>query len=336
MTRIKYFDVLNILACLSVVFLHHNALVHGWQASSAWAQALIVEVVCYWAVPVFLMLSGATLLDYRKKYDTKTFFKKRFVRVLIPFLFWSSLLLVKQCLQNNTFLPDYHFSTVINAILGYQALEIYYFFPLILSIYLLFPMLSLLTENRKILWYICISIFACDSIIIPLGGVMDINSLAAFRLPIETMLIYPLLGYLLSTTNISRKQRFLIYFSAIVVSVFRYAWTYHYSCITGATDRTWFAYQSFCGVILACGIFVFFKYLNLCNNLSAKLLSLLSSCSLGVYLIHRIIMEYEPDVFGVEINGNNWRWIFPFVTYFICIVIVLLLKKTPWINKVVP
>ena len=76
--RILYFDILNILACLSVVFLHSNSIVHTYTQLRAWKTALIFEVVLYWAVPVFIMLSGATLMKYKERYDTKTFFKKRF------------------------------------------------------------------------------------------------------------------------------------------------------------------------------------------------------------------------------------------------------------------
>lgn len=42
----------------------------------AWNTSLIVECLFYFAVPVFVMLSGANLMNYRKKYDTKTFLLK--------------------------------------------------------------------------------------------------------------------------------------------------------------------------------------------------------------------------------------------------------------------
>lgn len=72
--RVVYFDVLNILACFCVICLHCNGIVHTYTQTSAWAQSLAVEVICYWAVPIFFMLTGATLMNYRSKYDTKTFF----------------------------------------------------------------------------------------------------------------------------------------------------------------------------------------------------------------------------------------------------------------------
>lgn len=67
--RILYFDLLNIISCIAVIFLHHNVVVHVYEQNPVWAQALVIEVICYWAVPVFLMLSGANLLNYREKYE---------------------------------------------------------------------------------------------------------------------------------------------------------------------------------------------------------------------------------------------------------------------------
>lgn len=47
--RILYFDVLNIIACMAVIFLHHNGLVHKYSPDmvGAWSQALFVEVVAF-------------------------------------------------------------------------------------------------------------------------------------------------------------------------------------------------------------------------------------------------------------------------------------------------
>ena len=92
--RMIYLDVLNILAILAVIMLHHNGIVHTYSNTRAWKTSLIVETIFYWAVPIFLMITGATLMNYREKYDTKTFFKKRIFKVVIPFIFWAVIMLL--------------------------------------------------------------------------------------------------------------------------------------------------------------------------------------------------------------------------------------------------
>ena len=76
--RIIYYDLLNVVATLCVIAMHCNGIVHTYSNTLDWKQSLIIEVIAYWAVPVFFMLSGATLLEYRKRYTTTMFFKKEF------------------------------------------------------------------------------------------------------------------------------------------------------------------------------------------------------------------------------------------------------------------
>lgn len=87
--RVVYFDLLNIGACLCVIFLHCNGMVHTFTRGWNWVLALAIECIFIWAVPVFFMLSGATLMRYRDRYDTRTFFKRRILRTFLPFLIWN-------------------------------------------------------------------------------------------------------------------------------------------------------------------------------------------------------------------------------------------------------
>ena len=75
-----YIYILNVLACIAVISMHHNGKVYAFSNTLGWKQALGVEVLAYWAVPVFYMISGATLMNYRERYSTETFLKKRFLK----------------------------------------------------------------------------------------------------------------------------------------------------------------------------------------------------------------------------------------------------------------
>lgn len=107
--RLLYVDILNILACIAVVALHQNKVVHYFEAnhSSEWSASLIVECLFFWAVPVFLMITGTTLMQYRERYDTKTFFKKRFIKIVIPFIFWAIFMIVWNIIQGFLVLVKY-------------------------------------------------------------------------------------------------------------------------------------------------------------------------------------------------------------------------------------
>ena len=85
--RLYYIDILNILSCFAVLVLHCSNGVFDYQKTRLWFIYMFLQTVAHFAVPVFIMITGANLLDYRKRYDTKTFFKKRAARTLIPFFF---------------------------------------------------------------------------------------------------------------------------------------------------------------------------------------------------------------------------------------------------------
>ena len=106
--RIVYFDVLNILACICVIWLHCNSVLYSYDPGAGlWRLSLFVQVICHFAVPAFFMISGANLMNYREKYSTAEFIKRRFLRTLIPLLIWSGILLVKQCSQGLVELEDF-------------------------------------------------------------------------------------------------------------------------------------------------------------------------------------------------------------------------------------
>ena len=75
---IVYISVMNVIAAISVVILHANVSFWLDKSKPYWAVSNVIESVFYFAVPVFFMLSGATLIDYQDRYSTKDFFKKRF------------------------------------------------------------------------------------------------------------------------------------------------------------------------------------------------------------------------------------------------------------------
>ena len=92
--REYFIDTLTILSCIAVVFLHTNGIFWTHPSGRLWLTSNVIESFFYFAVPVFFMISGATLLEYRQRYSTLTFLKKRFLRAFVPFICWSFLQLL--------------------------------------------------------------------------------------------------------------------------------------------------------------------------------------------------------------------------------------------------
>ena len=342
--RVVYFDVLNILACLAVVFLHHNGLVWGYDGSSAWKQSLVIEVLFYYAVPIFIMLSGATLLNYRKKYDTKTFFKKRFTKILITFVFWAVVMFIWQFSSGQMQFEGPR--SLINAFLNNEEMPIYYFMFLILGIYLSMPIFSKIIEKdeengRKVLWYTVAVIFITQSFLPMALSLLGIEYNKSISSQISTPMIFIFLGYLLNTCEeIPKQNRILLYVAAILSCIFRYLGIYILSSTNQQTDSTFMDYGQFYSVILASAVFVFVKNINwnkyIRTDKQKNILAKMAGCSFGVYLIHMLIMEYERHILELDVSNIKWRLLCPILTYFISISIVLIIKKIPYIKSLVP
>lgn len=91
-SEIVWMNNLRALATFSVIVLHVTFPIlynYGTININDWQVGNFFDSLVRFCVPVFLMLTGALLLG--KPIEIASFFKKRFVRVLFPFLFWSSI-----------------------------------------------------------------------------------------------------------------------------------------------------------------------------------------------------------------------------------------------------
>lgn len=340
LSRMIYVDILNILAIISVIALHCNGIVHTYTPGRAWKTSLIVETVFFWAVPVFLMISGATLMNYRKKYDTKTFFKKRFTRVLVPAIFWITVMIIWKY-NIGALNVEFSLKSILNIIFTNQEEGIYYYIFAILGIYLTMPMLSLLTEDkhRKTLWYIVGMYFIFNSTLPVICSIFGISYNNDLSIRIDGYLIFIILGYLLSTQDVKKKHRIIVYILGILSVIFRYVMTYYWSTKAQFLNRTLFDYKQFHSILLACAVFLFFKNLNY-DKIQNKpkiieLLKQISSCSFGIYLIHMVVVHYELKLFSINNYSWEWRTIGIITTYLISLAIVYILKKIPVVRRVV-
>lgn len=334
-TRVLYFDFLNVFATLGVVFLHCNGLAHTFSQSVSWYQALFIEVFWYWPVPVFFMLTGATLMGYRARYTTAEFFKKRFMRTVVPFVVWTLISAVVKGI--NPF--ETGIRKFVNLCIGTSVENVYWFFIPLFSVYLALPALSLLKNHRKVLWYLAGCAFLLTSLLPPVFKYIGLSWNTNLNMPmVSGYLLFVILGYLFSTEELNRKQRLVIYGFGLFGAVLRYAMTVILSVRDGVINKMFFSYTEYYSVFLAVAVFVMFRYMKPVNFLSDKkaVLSKISGCSFGVYLIHMIVIRFLNSLLPETVFGAVWRMTAPVFIYLIALIITFVLKKIPIIKKIVP
>ena len=94
-----WFDLARVLAILAVVVVHETSGEVGGRdagdpATAAWWTANLLDSASRWCVPVFLMVSGALLLDPRRTDRPRDFYRRRLSRIGVPLVVWTAVYLV--------------------------------------------------------------------------------------------------------------------------------------------------------------------------------------------------------------------------------------------------
>ena len=316
---ILYFDLLNIFACFAVVALHVNGAVHTFAKTRNWVSCMFIEALFYFAVPVFFMLTGATLINYRKRYGTGTFFKKRLLKTLVPFIIWSiigicwSVFYTKGMKISDINTPAKFISTVINC----KGMGIYWFFPALFSVYLTIPLFSLVDEDKRIgkkgIFTYLILVYIVLNVLLPfvcrLTGIQWNSALNAVSC--GGYVVWFLIGYLLANTGINKKFRILIYILGLIGFFMYFYLTVQNSFKTGRFDKTYAGYMNIPAIFMGTAVFVLFKYgkwnLIYKHEKAVRFVRNLSAASFGVYLIHYYLKDFSIRHFGIDPRSTLYR-----------------------------
>lgn len=345
---ILYFDLLNIFACFAVVALHVNGAVHTFAKTRNWVSCMFIEALFYFAVPVFFMLTGATLMNYRKRYDTGDFFKKRIFKTFVPFMIWSiigicwSIFYTKGMKISDINTPAKFISAVINC----KGMGIYWFFPALFSVYLTIPLFSLVDEDKRIgkkgIFTYLILVYIVLNVLLPfvcrLTGIQWNSALNAVSC--GGYVVWFLIGYLLANTDINKKFRILIYILGLIGFFMYFYLTVQNSFKTGRFDKTYAGYMNIPAIFMGTAVFVLFKYgkWNLIekHEKAVRFVRNLSSASFGVYLIHYYLKDFSIRHFGIDPRSTLYRIVGTFIIYGLSVIIVRVIQKIPVIRKMVP
>lgn len=211
--RIVYLDYLRVTAILGVLLNHVSA---NWEKAMFPNStiALIYNAFGRIGVPLFLMLTGVLLLDNRL--IIKEFIKRRYPRVIKPFLFWMSLLIIYTMF---VLLPSILRGNVLSFIITSYLSDRWYVW-MILGVYLIIPIISSFIKSFKmkgveyffIIWLITTGL-------ISLSVVFDFSlnylDLVIFSGPMG----YLILGYYLHNKEFNISPRKIVNFSLIVFIV---------------------------------------------------------------------------------------------------------------------
>ena len=334
-------DVLNVLACICVLLLHTNFQYNYYDGhvTFPWLYGCFIFTVAFWAVPVFIMLSVCNLVCYSG--GVKCFYIRRFNRIGIPFLFWSILYAVIFYFQKGAFTWQEGVYMFVHGLFNRYM----WFFTPLFGLYLSMPFLKIFVENAsdKLIWlFICFGFvfesflpFVFDAFGIEYLFIGNDYKQPSFFSFASNFVYVGILGYMLTHREIPLRFRRIIYSVGVVTAIIHFCILVFGTISTGHVVRFHLNYFYPSSVLIPAAVIVYFRYTNwerfFCSERHANLITSLSSCSLGVYLIHR----------GLQIISGIYNLYFSYylvgflILYLLGVAIVLLMKKIPVLNKCV-
>lgn len=345
-SRVLYMDVLRIVASFFVVLIHSSAVYltsFGDIHTKGWYVANILDSGSRWCVPIFLMISGAFILGYKERYSTRQFFQKRFTKVLIPFVIWTVIYIAWQMITGIAKVTNRHY--ILDHTIFGPAIYHMWFFYTILGLYLVTPILAVFANkaNKMTLIFlagVCIVQNMAYPLIVLYTGLHPY-----FNIPLTTQYVdYFLLGWILKDVEFKNPTKWLLYALGVAGIAVTIIENYRLSVREHKLDFFFLNYENFATLFTALAVYTLVKSIPwdkvLSGKMPLKILSLLANASLGIYLIHVMILYYFTQIFFIPGNSISTVLLMAlggaFIVFAVSAVIVMALQKIPFVKYLVP
>jgi surface polysaccharide O-acyltransferase-like enzyme len=345
--RILYLSRLKALACIAVTVLHTFLAANMFSQNAGSQGAMMAVRNCMmWAVPCFVMASGALLLDSKRALTMKKLFGKYVLRMALALVIFSILFAVFDgVLLNKSSVSEICKSSFNAIFLGTGWMHMWYIY-LLFALYLLLPVYKLVSGNAppELIKYM-LAVYAVFTSLIPF-----IETLSGKKLPFYICIytIYPLyffLGHALHTGIIKLPKRACGLMFVICLGITAMMTFYAYNNLKASPDASG-------KMISMLGVYSFpiyiatalsaFGFCRKTKNQSIpvidKIAAELDNCSFGIYLIHMAVLRY---IF-LYLKFNPFEHGGTITIIGICIATVIvsyaitkLLKFVPYVNKLI-
>lgn len=291
-------DYLNVLAMVGVVWLHTRIHFY-WPANTPgfWFE-LVVSAAFDAAVPLFLMISGANLLDFPQRYSLREYLKKRVLRVGVPYLAWTQIYMVLSVLGHKvTSVTDWIKATLNPSMVAPPL----WYIEVLLGLYLVIPLFAYLVQAlgerwRNIFRYTMWLSIAATLVLPPLRTAWQ-PTLGSFEIPLAGYLMFVLVGYYLAHTPLERGTRIALYLAGVLGWVL-FIGAGGPTSLAGSPFAPYFTgYLTFGALAMAAAFFVFAG--QVCRGQWRRVdawARRLASLTFGIYLVHYAVLIVVQDL----------------------------------------
>ncbi len=346
-------DLIRTVAVVLVILLHAsiesapNIDLMSPQGVQLWVSSNIYASLAWTAVPLFVILSGALLLQPSKVNEPlKVFFKKRFNRIGLPLIFWGSAYFIWRYFVNSEALNS---NSIMQGIFAGPYFQ-FWFLYLLIGLYLITPILRVIIAyaNLNLIKYLLV-IWFVGTAVVPLFGLYQgitpqVTWFRAAVFAFTGLIGYFILGAYITKIKIRTSILCVILALGLIWTILG---TYFLVATLGESFTLFFHDASSANVIIT-SIAFFLILATFSRPKTAvhvpganRVIQLISRNTLPIYLFHVIVLEtLQRGYLGFTISVTT---INPFIeiplitalTLLICLAIIVPLKKIPYVNRVI-
>lgn len=347
--RIFYLDEVRALAIILVILCHvlrefcqiRPAGTFGWNSV-----AILIDFGVM-GVPLFLMISGSLLLN--RDYELPDFLKRRFSRILIPFIFWAILLPIYKIFVYPTDPSNY-----LSLFLDGQ----YWFVWMLIGVYLFLPILNSFIKEFQMKGVEYFLIIWLVTIILNTFGIYPFHNLELSYF--AGYVGYIVLGYYLTAKEFNLSDRKMVWLGIILFVVFtaiNIRFTLGHVKVGAVSNAAlkYYHYETIVVVLQSTGVFLIFEYFaKYCSKhkdtiqnkiysffkdgFMSKIIFTISVCSYGMFLFHYFVIYgirwIDVNMFPIYSATVAYLPIVLIIVAFVSWLVIYILSKIPYLREI--
>lgn len=304
--RVLFFDLLRCVAAIAVIAIHVLAPYRhelGVIPFEQWFTAITVNSFSRWAVPVFILITGALMLSDTRAFDASSYLKRRLGKVLLPFIVWSIFYAYLSGWTIDGFDAEVVKETAINSprhATYYHLGFFYYFIPL----YMLIPFFQMAVKKNNmtfLILYVALWLFTSTLYLFKIdgpwshqlwlySGYLPLGYLLYKKVPVTRFSVVSIItiGLLAALATVTMVVTLSLDFDKYTVG-------------------RWLSYKTVNTIAIASMVFMTCRYVG--EHMLKKgnsIVGFISQHSLGIYILHPIFL-WPVKAFGWDQGHPGWE-----------------------------
>ncbi len=340
--HIQYINILRIIAIYAVVAAH----VAVWLARGAptfsfnWWVGCWIFYLAHFSIPVFVMISGALLLDDGRQETMAEFYQRRLLRVGIPLAVWTAVYFAARLfLEHETLTPGQTVRLILTGDVYYHL----WFLYMIFGLYLITPVLRTFVRHagrgQRVLVIVLGLILA--NAYFQTDALLWHNQRSVFTMFIP-FIPYYLCGYEIRLVDPKKVPSTWLIIAVLASALYLIALSGPFFAHAGGLQKRFlFDYFGLPQIVLSIAVF-WSAYLyegtaKPLEGIGKTAVEWVASTTLGIYAMHPLILWYIQDRLGKYGNGYFLAAVVvvPLTTFLACYLLTSVLMNIPILKRAV-